>query len=187
MPNDWIKTASGKAFDFLDPDPESIVLADICYALSYTYRFAGQSNPYSVASHSIAVGDFLKDRFGVEASLWGYLHDASEAYLCDMPAPIKKHLPNYQRIEQRIQFDINEKFLGRYTPEDPEILHAVKIADRRALAAEVPLFHTAECDREWIIDIMPMPSGYIRKGRRDPTTEGLALYGRILRTLGERQ
>lgn len=184
MPGDWIKTASGKAFDFLDPDPESIVLVDICYALSHTFRFAGHSNPYSVASHSIAVGDYLRDNYGPRLAAWGYLHDAAEAYVGDMPSPIKRHLPNYQRIENLIQFAICEKFMGRAEPPY-SIREIIKNADRRALAAEVPLIHSVECDREWAIPDAPMSASYIREGARSRRDEGVVLHCRILEVLSE--
>ena len=184
MPNDWIKTASGKAFEFLDPDPASIELADICYALSYTYRFGGHSSPYSVASHSIAVGDYIYDIHGPYMALCGYLHDASEAYLGDMPTPIKKHLTMYQRIEQTVQNAINLKYIGRAVLSR-EVRDLVKLVDKRALAAEVPLLHGVECDRDWVIDDAPLPEYYIRGGNLSPEREGLALMQRILRARSE--
>ena len=45
-------------------------------------------------------------------ALWGLLHDASEAYLVDVPAPLKQ-LPEfaaYRRAEMRLQSVIMERF-----------------------------------------------------------------------------
>lgn len=45
-----------------------------------------------------------------EAARMGLMHDASEAYLVDIPTPIKKHLANYKEIECRLQLAICKKF-----------------------------------------------------------------------------
>lgn len=41
------------------------------------------------------------------------LHDASEAYLCDVTRPVKKHIPQYLRAEERLQEVIWKRFIGR--------------------------------------------------------------------------
>lgn len=40
----------------------------------------------------------------------GLLHDASEAYVGDMISPLKKRMPEYRRIERRVQKAIAERF-----------------------------------------------------------------------------
>jgi 5'-deoxynucleotidase YfbR-like HD superfamily hydrolase len=55
--------------------------------------------------------------------MWGLLHDASEAYMADMPRPVKRQLPTYQHLEQKML----EQFAGVYGlcwPIPEEIHHA---------------------------------------------------------------
>jgi len=59
------------------------------------------------------------------------MHDASEAYLVDMPRPIKAMLPQYTVLEKGIERAIANKFGLRY-PWPPEI----KALDNAILLAE---------------------------------------------------
>ena len=78
---DWIQVASGGRFYPLDPRPEEIHLADIAHALAHQCRF-------SVAQHAVLVSRHCHP----EHALWGLLHDAGEAYLVDLPRPVKQSL-----------------------------------------------------------------------------------------------
>ncbi len=60
----------------------------------------------------------------------GLLHDAAEAYLSDIPSPIKRHLPDYNAMEKKVQDVINEKF-GVDTYDE-----LIKIADKDATSNE---------------------------------------------------
>jgi hypothetical protein len=44
------------------------------------------------------------------AVLWGLLHDASEAYLADVPRPVKPCLAGYVTLEKRIQQTVAKRF-----------------------------------------------------------------------------
>ncbi len=91
-----IKTFSGKVFDYDNPTPDSICIEDIAHALSNVTRFAGHTKVhYSVAQHSIIVSGFAMaplPELQAKYCLLGLLHDASEAYLGDVPTPWKKML-----------------------------------------------------------------------------------------------
>ena len=84
---DFITTYRGKQFHYLKPAEGEIDIRDIAHALSLKCRFAGHCKVfYSVAEHSIRVADALPP----ELRLGGLLHDATEAYMPDIPRPIKE-------------------------------------------------------------------------------------------------
>jgi 5'-deoxynucleotidase YfbR-like HD superfamily hydrolase len=106
MESSEIRTYSGKLINVFDLQVEDIDIIDICVGLSNIPRFAGQAEFYSVARHSIEVCEMLPKEY----KLAGLLHDASEAYIGDMPTPIKQHLPDYLSMEKRIMEVVNKKF-----------------------------------------------------------------------------
>lgn len=125
---DWIQTFSGRQFFPLDPRPEDIFFDDIAHGLSLLCRFGGQCERfYSVAEHSYHVST----QVALESAKWGLLHDAAEAYIGDMLRPTKRMLPDYRKIEQRIQEAIAIRF-----GLDPVMPNAVAIADQRILMDE---------------------------------------------------
>ncbi len=82
----WVQTFTGKKFTPLDPRPEDVCIEDIAHALSQKVRFTGHTNwLYTVGQHSLYVSSILPPRL----KLAGLLHDATEAYLPDIAAPIK--------------------------------------------------------------------------------------------------
>jgi len=104
---DCIRTFTGKYINVFEPDPELIDIEDIAHALSHQCRFGGHLRHfYSVAQHSIVCCRQAQEGHQLAA----LLHDASEAYLLDIPSPIKKRLPDYQAIEARLQEAIEAKF-----------------------------------------------------------------------------
>ena len=108
----WIETYTGIAFYPLDPRVSEINIDDIAHSLSLKTRFNGHCDQfYSVADHSIRVANkvhFL-DEFAKFTTLEernalcrrALLHDAAEAYLCDIPAPIKPHIKGFNLIEKK--------------------------------------------------------------------------------------
>lgn len=122
-----IRTFTGKYVDVFNPDPEMICIEDIAHALSYTPRFGGHLKYfYPVAMHSIYCAEIVEtDKLGA------LLHDASEAYLTDMPRPIKSQMPQYKEIENNLMDVIAEKFGFTYPLSDE-----VKAADEQALKYE---------------------------------------------------
>lgn len=125
-----IQTRYGK-FDPIHPDPKFLDINDIAHALSQLCRYGGHTSQfYSVAQHSILVSSYLPQEY----CLWGLMHDATEAYLCDLPRPIKmfsKIGEPYREIEQRLMEVIAARF-GLSMPI-PEI---VKHMDNWILLAE---------------------------------------------------
>jgi hypothetical protein len=107
---DWMLTATGRQFWPLDPRPEEIHIEDIAHALAHQCRFGGHCRFfYSVAQHSVLVSHAVPDRL----SLWGLLHDAAEAYLVDLPRPIKRYSDlgyTYRVIEAQLMSAICRRF-----------------------------------------------------------------------------
>ena len=114
---DFTITYTGRRFHFLDPDPQEIHMLDIAWALAHTPRWGGHTTaPYSVAQHSVVVASLVREAGGWEGpALYALLHDASEAYLGDIPAPVKRFLPDYKRIEATVQ----EAIYARFGLRDP--------------------------------------------------------------------
>lgn len=106
-----IRTFSGIYIDPLNPKPELINIEDIAHALSMQCRFGGHlPRFYSVAQHSVMVADLVDP----ENKLAALLHDASEAYLLDIPRPVKSRLTNYKKIQRGLMRVIAKKFGFKY-------------------------------------------------------------------------
>ena len=129
--------AHGGQFWPLDPRPDEIHLEDIARALAMQCRWGGHVREFvSVAQHSVMVS-----RHCNPYAKLGLLHDAAEAYLVDVPTPIKKSLEVYYKIEDRLLGVIGERFgLGRALESLPPEVH---MADARALATEHRDFRTS--------------------------------------------
>lgn len=103
----YIRTYTGRHFCYEGISPEMIDINDIAQALSNICRFCGQlDNFYSVAQHSVLVSYLVPKELALEA----LLHDASEAYCQDIPAPLKALLPDYRDIERLVDMSIRCKF-----------------------------------------------------------------------------
>lgn len=163
---DWMQTHSGKMFYPTDPREEDIDIEDIAHALSHICRFAGHCNTfYSVAEHSVRVADEVhRQSRGVPARdvcalvLHGLLHDAAEAYLVDIPRPLKmapglEYYRAYERTLERVIF-------RRFGLPD-EIPAVVKQADQRLLVTE---------GRD-LLGPHPAPWGYAQGTKAEPLEE----------------
>lgn len=115
---DWICTFSGNRFWPLDPRAEEIDPVDIAHALSLQCRWTGHVRTfYSIAEHSCRVADAIYKSMKpsghrIMATLWGLLHDASEAYLCDVARPVKvsPEMAPYREAERRLELTIAQRF-----------------------------------------------------------------------------
>ena len=135
--NYWITTYTGKKFPVKQPRPFDINGTDIAHGLSLTCRFGGQIREfYSVAQHSMLVTSLLPEKIAA----YGFLHDASEAYLCDIPGPIKglPEMEGYKELEKRYMKTIYTAFSMREPSE--AILRLVKKADALVLRNEAKYF-----------------------------------------------
>ena len=143
----WIQTHTGKRFDVKNPRPESVDIRDIAHSLAMQVRFNGHcSRYYSVAEHSVSIADWIFEQTGDrKAAYAGLLHDASEAYLCDIPKPIKPLLTNYDVLEEAVT-SVIARALGFEYPFPA----TVKEADSRIILDErKALFDSVQDLRRW--------------------------------------
>jgi len=133
----WMETFSGKKIYLSNPKVEDICLSDIAIALSHICRFGGHvSQPYSVASHSLAVMHLVREMrpdSDPKTLRTALFHDATEAYLGDIIRPFKRMdiMSPYRDLEDVWWKVIAEKFDLHDTLPD-----VVKRADEIALAVE---------------------------------------------------
>ena len=118
-----ITTYTGKHFDPINPDKSTIDIYDIAHALSLTCRGNGHvKNFFSVGQHCVYCAKEAEARgYSKRVILGCLLHDATEAYMSDVPRPFKLMLPEYQRLEDKLIDLIYEHFLGSVlTKEEQE-------------------------------------------------------------------
>ncbi len=141
----WMQTRSGKRVDMVNPTPDSIDIFDIAWAIAHQCRFAGHTRRfYSVAEHLCWCHDEAELVYGqgsmqAKAAL---IHDAHEAYVVDVPRPLKGVLRSgerfgtydYDRVEACFEAVVTERLLGG--PVSPLIDAQVKKIDMAVLTAE---------------------------------------------------
>ncbi len=157
----WIETFTGKQFHLLNPHPDEVCIEDIAHALSNQCRFTGHTRKfYSVAEHSHWVSMLVDPR----QALAGLLHDAAEAYICDMSTPFKRFTGAgrlYLSIEDRINRVIATKFRLDY-PWHPSIKEADLLmlgCEKRALMTRLawPRTYSVPSARELDVLIVGFP------------------------------
>lgn len=103
----WIQTYRNIRFNPWEIKPQDVCIEDIAHGLANTCRWGGHCKQfYSVAQHSVLVSRLVPKEYALTA----LLHDASEAYIGDMPKPIKDTLPDYKKLEERIMKALAEIF-----------------------------------------------------------------------------
>lgn len=131
MSTNWIQTYTGKkVYPFGPFGPDDVDIRDIAHALAYTCRWGGHCREfYSVAEHSMYVSKLVPDDLALDA----LLHDAPEAYLGDIPTPLKELLPKIGEAEDRIMVAIAKKFNLSY----PQFEGGVSEVDKMLQICEV--------------------------------------------------
>jgi 5'-nucleotidase len=136
-----IYTASGVRLDLDDPRPENIKIEDVAGGLSKVCRFAAQSlEYYSVAQHALLVRRLVVESGHPELALAALHHDSHEAYLCDIPSPLKEKIradtPIYERVCDTFDRVIAETFGFEYPEKGSQEKTVIKRTDRQALLME---------------------------------------------------
>jgi hypothetical protein len=134
----WKAMPSGLAFDFVDPRPDMVSLDDIVHSLSRTNRWGGNVEPitYTVAQHSLLTASACKLP---QSRMYALLHDAAEAYIGDIPTPLKLWIADagadIMALEKTILFQAIFPAFGLPKPNSA-IFADVHNADQIALATE---------------------------------------------------
>ena len=141
----WIQTFNGNSIDFSNLSKDQIDIVDIAHALSHIPRYNGHIREfYSVAQHSVLTYYLVTEMGGTtEERMQALLHDAPEAYIGDMPSPLKDLMIAYQKMERMVAKVIGEAF----DIELENLSQKVHKADRIALALEAHAFFDKV---EWI-------------------------------------
>lgn len=139
-----IRTYTGLDVPLMTFTPEHVVSEDIAHALAHQCRWGGHTRRfYSLAEHCLLVAALVPPAH----RLYALLHDASEAYLGDIVAPLKRStaLEGYREVEARVQTAIYRAF--GLDPGVPDTVHA---ADLVALELEGRALFDPPIDRAWL-------------------------------------
>ena len=199
--NLWFTTYLGKYFDLGNIQLDMIEWDDIAVSLSRQCRFNGHTKWfYSVAEHSCHVADLLPDHFAV----YGLLHDAHEAYMGDITAPMKNllfgtlgdsevSLRTVQRVMRdhfkTVEYEVDTMIYRKagILPPTGEIQAAVKRADLTMLATERrDLFPGEQHTRPWLVDHEQVQPADLDICGWDPETAASEFMLKLSASLGEK-
>lgn len=172
----WFTVGSGWRFWPEDPRPGDFNIEDVASSLARVCRFNGHLDcgpdhqAYSVAHHCVLMADFADD----DVKFLALMHDAPEAYLCDLPTPVKRAVGDgYRSLEDRCWTALCQQY---HIDCDAGAYDRLKELDARMLHSEARLFfppgHVAG-------------DGLAARDRVDGGTFGPGVFGG--RTLGARE
>jgi len=142
-----IETVSGNFVSPLHCTIDDIDIQDIAWALSRISRFAGHTItevPYNVAQHSIFVCEMIERDFPDDKlfQFTGLMHDAAEAYIGDIPSPIK-HIDGLGPIFKEMEHRLLNIIFSKYVPNHSDLsllMSRVEYYDKRSLYIEAHAF-----------------------------------------------
>lgn len=189
----WIRTVSAKKFYPMAPHLNQYDIGDIAHAIAHNNRYNGHmDHAYSVGQHSVLVSeqvlkmydelrweegdpDYGSDEWMMARAAVGLqalLHDATEAYMPDMPSPIKLCLPDFMEMEEKIKNSIMDSF------DLPQEFHPlIDEVDKGIRGSEIKwLFTALKGDAVWAEDIYeivitPWPVAYTKQRFLDTFNE----------------
>lgn len=160
MATDWIQTSENRALFPRAIKPEQVgSIEEIAHALAQNNRFTRQlAVPYSVAEHCVRGARLLPKAFA-GAFL---LHELSEVYLPDIPAPLKPHvLVDLPGLDPGVVVRLNWADLERE--------HTHVMLQALGLSSIEPLIYSPEvramdlamlaAEKHWLVGPEPMPWG----------------------------
>jgi hypothetical protein len=126
---DCVRTHSGILFNIKTPVVENVYAQDIAVALARECRFSGGTKKfYSVAEHSVWMALRAREKYPHLTGLpfKALLHDAHEAYLKDIPSPIKSFFSAaYSALAEPIQQAIHIRFGVTVSDEERKALYTL--------------------------------------------------------------
>ena len=111
--DNYIEIYGGGRFDWDNIQKNKANINVIAHSLSRQNRYAGHCKveDFTVAEHSVLMADaIMRDTGDPVLAFEALLHDATEAYVCDIPRPMKAILPKYQELEAEVQKIISRDF-----------------------------------------------------------------------------
>ena len=162
----WIQTFTGRVWQLDDPRAADVYLIDVAHALSLLCRYNGHTKVhYSVAQHCCLVHQRVQELAPGQPALAlaGLLHDAHEAYLGDMTAPLKwtfRALSADAADTLRMMERSHDRAVAGWAGILPQLFDhpIVKQADLELLSTERRDL-LGDCERPWISLPEPLPSG----------------------------
>lgn len=123
----WIETQNGT----FHLDAPVFRACDIAHALGQIARFNGHGKFfYSVAEHSLLVAAIMEE-LDIGDPFEGLMHDATEAYLSDVPSPFKEGLPDWRARDAVLTAEMRRAY-----KLPPLMTEECKVADTLALFIE---------------------------------------------------
>ncbi len=104
--NPWLQTYTGKVVEF-PVTPDMFDVRDIAHSLAAQCRYTGHTRThYSVAEHSCLLAEYFRKRGEPEFARYALVHDAAEAYVVDLPRPLKVLLPEYKKLIEPVEAEL---------------------------------------------------------------------------------
>lgn len=180
----WVPTYTGAGYRPWDDNPGPLAVDDIAWGLAHTFRFGGQVEPCpTVAEHSLMVsniiqalwpGDLANDEEYAKVVAAGLLHDAAEAVLHDIQAPLRSrvrvHLEgetiSWNESDARVTRNIVKHFgIEQRHLEDPR----VKAADILSACIEKRDCKNLDSNADWGLPDIPPEIARLRVCGYPPT------------------
>lgn len=129
----YMEVYDGSQFTVGSVEENEYRINTIAHSLSNICRYGGHSKKfYSVAEHSIIMADHVYDTTGDKVLAYeALMHDAAEAYMGDIPRPLKYRLPDYLDTLAKVEKSIAEKFNFPYPTSK-----SIKELDARMIKTE---------------------------------------------------
>jgi len=141
---EYIYMRSGKVIYPGELRADDVVLSDIAFGLSRIFRFNGQSK-ISVLRHSLAIANRLTNE-SKRVQLLALFHDAAEAYMMDVPVPLKPFVnDDWHLAYMQAELTILSKYGLCPTPEERLIVTRM---DKELVCYEMSACLHEDCMRD---------------------------------------